>query len=230
MLSGLKRDKLKHEAIKLRRQGKTYPSIESTLGVSRSTLSGWFRDLELPKKAQKMIMARKQKNIQRARLLSVESYRIVREARKKAMKEKVRQDLSILPLTPLILEALLTMLYLGEGFKKSDTIGLGNSNPYILSAFVQLLRKIYKVSDIRLSCYLHLRADQDFEKEKKFWSKALRIPLSQFHRPQFDKRTFGKKTWKTYHGVCSVYCYESGLQKRLFALQEVLLEKILTGL
>ena len=40
----------KEEAIKLRKQGFSYNEIKNKLGVPKSTLSGWFRDILLTKK------------------------------------------------------------------------------------------------------------------------------------------------------------------------------------
>jgi transposase len=43
---------LKPKACKVRRQGISIRSIEKKLGIPRSTLSGWFRDINLSKKQQ----------------------------------------------------------------------------------------------------------------------------------------------------------------------------------
>lgn len=226
MLSGIKRDELKRKAIALRRRGDSYPMIEKKLGIGRSTLSGWFRNIKLSQRAERIILRRKQQHIKEARSLAAQAHWNNREAKKKVVEENILQDFSLLSLTVVHKEALLAMLYLGEGFKRRSTVGLGNSNPRLLSLFVRLLREIYEVSNIRLSCYVHLRADQDSAKEKRFWSKVLKIPMPQFRKSQTDKRTIGKKTWKGYHGVCIVYCHDAYIEKRLTAWQELLLEKI----
>lgn len=226
MLSGIERDKLKVRAVRLRRQGVSFPTIEKKLEVHRSTLSGWFSALKLSDSAQKIILNRKKDNLKVARVLAAKSKNLAREVKKKKVKAEVAHDFFSLPKDKTVKEALLAMLYLGEGFKRTSTIGLGNSNPRILYVFVKLLREIYQVPNSRLSCYLHLRADQNSEKEKKFWSKSLKIPLSCFRKSQIDKRTTGKKTWKNYHGVCAVYCHDAELEKHLTAWQEVLLEKL----
>lgn len=230
MLSGIKRDELKEKAIALRQQGDSFPMIEAKLGVRRSTLSGWLCNLKLSPRAEKIILTRKKDTIRAARVLAAQAHRGAREARKKVVEEKVRLEFSSLPFTSIVKEALLTMLYLGEGFKRRAEIGLGNSNPLILFAFVKLVREIYHVPISRLRCAVFLRADQDSDTEKMFWSKTLGIPLNQFHKTQFDKRTIGKETWGGYHGVCSVRCYDASIAKRLTAWQEILLEKIITGL
>ncbi|MDO8626564.1 MAG: hypothetical protein Q7K39_03895 [Candidatus Magasanikbacteria bacterium] len=165
-----------------------------------------------------------------AQNLAAKLKNLSRESKKRDDREAAMQDIEKLDFSIVLKELLLTMLYLGEGFKKiRSAVALGNSDPRILGAFVKLLRDIYKVADFRLRCYLYLRADQNPEKEKRFWSKVLKISATQFRKSQVDKRTLGKKTWKGYHGVCAVYCYDARIEKRLTVLQEVLLEKLLMG-
>jgi hypothetical protein len=149
------------------------------------------------------------------------------ERRKMVMYEAVKNDYKNYEFDVKIKELLLAMLYLGEGFKKTRShIGLGNSNPKIALLFVKFLRDIYKVDDSKFRCFLHLRMDQNPEIEKKYWSNQLNIPEIYFRKPQFDKRS-STKTWSWYHGVCSIYCYDAKIERRLVALQQVLIEKSL---
>lgn len=218
----------KKTAVELRLKGFSYPQIENRLGINRSTLSGWLSALELPKSAKEKIEKRKVKHLQRARVLAAAAHRRTREIEIKKAQAEVKKIIKSLPFGSAVREALLAMLYLAEGFKLRASIGLGNSNPGILLAFVKLLREIYQVDARKFRCYLHLRSDQDEDKEKTFWSKVLSLPLNQFRKTQFDKRTIGKKTWTGYHGVCVVYCYDAGIEKRLTAFQEFLLKKLLS--
>ncbi len=227
MLSGEIRDQLKQKAIILRKQGWSYPMIETELGVIRSTLSGWFKGLKLSTTAQEKILIRKRHHMARIRLLASASHRARGDRLRREVEKQVTNDFDSLPLGIKHKEALLAMLYLGEGFKMQSAVALGNSNWKILRSFVNLLRDIYQVPDERLRCFLYLRADQVVEKEVSFWSHSLAIPVSQFRKSQKDKRTIGKKTWKDYHGVCAVYCYDARIEKRLTAAQAWLLKNLM---
>lgn len=230
MLSGIRRDKLKKQAVALRENGESYSAIELELGVSRATLSGWLGKLSLSTQAKKIILKRKQDHLKQACQKAASEHRRIRDEEVEKIVKEVVTDFTNLKFDRLTKEMLLAMLYLGEGFKKRSVVGLGNSNPKIVSVFVELLREIYLVSDNKLRCFLYLRADQNDEKEKRYWSKMLRINVSLFRKSQKDKRTLGKKTYKGYHGVCAVYCYDASIEKRLMAFQEVLLKKLLMGL
>lgn len=227
MLVGQIRDRLKQKAVALRKKGFSYPMIGSQLGVGHSTLSGWCSKLSLSKLAEKKIFDRKKEHLVSARKLAIRALRISYIRQRQEITNKTNEELSGWPLNKIDKEALLAMLYLGEGFKKKSLVGLGNSNPDILSLYVKLLRDIYSVRDEEFRCFLYLRYDQDVEIEEVYWSKVLKIPRSQFRKANLDRRTAGKKTWEGYHGVCAVYCYNARIEKRLTAMQQGLIKKLL---
>ncbi len=218
---------LKKQAIRLRRRGNSYPMIERKLGTPRATLNSWFAGLKLSATAKQSLLKRKKKNLIIIRKKALAVLRQSRLIQEDLLSNKIKEELNSADLSPLVKEFFLCGLYLGEGFKRKSTIGFGNSNPKILAAFVTLVREIYLAEEQRFSCYLHLRYDQNENKERIFWSKQLRIPATRFRKTQFDKRTIGKKTWKSYHGVCVVYCNDARIEKRLTMLQNELLKKIM---
>ncbi len=201
--------------------------IEKELGVVRATLSGWFKGLKLSKVAERLIVDRKRRNLIEQRKKALKVLKKLRDTELEQVRLGVEKTISTISFEIATKEALLAMLYLGEGFKRKSTLGFGNSNVNILVAFIKLLREVYKVEEKRITCYLHLRYDQDSEKEKKYWSRRLGIGEDRFRKTQFDKRTIGSKTWDRYHGVCSIYCHDARLERRLSAFQALLLNKII---
>lgn len=226
-MRGVHNKDLKNKAVSLRLKGWTYPMIEKELGTPRATLSYWFDGLKLSKAAVASLLKRKIIHIESARQKALVVLRRDRAEKYSELYRQVSGDVDKIKLDNGFKELLLAMLYLGEGFKKRSCLGLGNSNPDIALMFVQLLRDIFQVEESRLRCFLHLRMDQDAEKVKKFWSKKLSIPVEQFRKTQFDKRTTNSKTWPDYHGVCTIYCYDARIEKRLTVLQKLLVKKIL---
>lgn len=227
-MQGVKNEKLKAEAIALRQKGYSYPMIEKELKVGRSTLSGWFKNLKLSEDISFLINDRKKKNLIKIRKKALAMLKKQKEKTLKEIRKKVNEDFKEVFFSNKFKELLLVMLYLGEGFKRKSTVGLGNSNPKIMAVFVKLLKEIYSVKEDNIFCSLHLRYDQDVDKETEYWSKIIGIDKSRFRKAQFDRRTIGIKTWDTYHGVCSVYFHNAKVEKRLTYLQEFLLNKIMT--
>ncbi len=224
MVQILKRD----TARKLRQQGKTYPEISKQLDVSKSTLNYWFRDLVLPPTARERLLDKKRNALVGLRVKAAAGKHKVRIENELTADSETRRLLGSLDSQPLQ-AAILGALYLGEGFKKKSFIGLGNSNSEILKLFVGLLRTLFHPEEQRFRCILYLRYDQSEEAEKGYWSEKLLISQDQFRKTQFDKRTLGKKTYPDYHGVCAVYCYDASIEKRVSALQKIILQITKTG-
>ncbi len=225
-MRGVKNLILKNQAILLRKKGLSYNEIGLKLGVGKSTLNGWFLGLKLSEKIKKSLLDRKKNNLVKLRNKALLSLKNKRDEQYKILKLEMDKSLSKVNFDKNTKEAMLAMLYLGEGFKAKSLIGLGNSNPGIMSLFVGLLRSIYKVEEEKFRIFLHLRHDQNDLLEKKYWSKLLSIPLNKFGKTQFDQRTRGSKTWPDYHGVCAVYYYDARIEKRLTILQKSIINTL----
>ncbi|MSU56353.1 MAG: hypothetical protein EXS51_03545 [Candidatus Taylorbacteria bacterium] len=92
------------------------------------------------------------------------------------------------------------MLYWCEGFKGNEkstnsTVDLANSDPKMISLFLNFLRRIYRIDEKRLRVLLYCYSDQNIPKLKAFWSGTTGIPLSQFSKPyvRHDFRIDGRK-------------------------------------
>lgn len=87
---------LREKAIQLRKRGFTYGQIKEELGLQKSTLSGWLRNLPLTKKQE----AELAKNKQNKELLRVEHYRTTRKKQWMERLQRVYEtQKKILPLT-----------------------------------------------------------------------------------------------------------------------------------
>ncbi len=216
-------------ALNLRKQGKSYGEIYKALGIPKSTLSGWFRNIKLRPKVQYILTGNRLKHLNEARKKAVlwhNQQRLTRmeEAEKQALNILSEIDLSNKP----VLELALAMLYLGEGGKTDGTC-MGNSSPIILRFFINSLKAIYDYDISKIRCDLHLRADQNPVKMKQYWSWELNLPLENFRYVSIDKRTLGRPTYPTYHGVCLLKCGNIAIQRRLVYLSQRFCENILKG-
>lgn len=210
----------KPEAIALRRKGKSIKDIEKMLGIPRSTLSGWFKSVLLTKKQQDELNKKRKQALVSARAKAVRWHNAQKSNRLEKVAHIATEVLSGIPKNVTTLELALAFLYLGEGAKTGLRTSLGSSDARIAKFFVQCLKTIYSVPTENIKCYLHLRADQNSEKMKYYWSKELKLPLSNFKKPSFDKRTVGKSTYPQYKGVCSIECGKVEIQRRLMYIAD----------
>ncbi len=220
---------LKPEAIRLRRLGTSIRDVEKILKIPRSTLSGWFKDIKLDFKQRYKLTQNRLKHLKKARELAVKWHNKEKEIRLRKAESQALEILSKLDIqNQLIQDLALAMLYLGEGSKTKSGTGMGSSDPLILKFFIHSLVKNYNVSINKIKCSLHLRADQDPEKLREYWSRELNIPLENFTSASIDQRTKGRSTYSTYNGVCVVNCGNIALQRRLVYLSRKFCEKIIS--
>jgi hypothetical protein len=210
---------LKQQAIEMRTRGNSVRMIEGSLKIPRSTLSGWFKTITLSKKYQIKLRENWLNSLKNARSQAILWHNNQKEMR---LREAENQALSILSTIDAndnsILDLALAMLYLGEGFKTRTGTGMGSSDPLILKFFIKVLISKYNIEVGKIKCALHLRADQDPIKLKRYWSKELGLPLANFNSPSIDMRTTGSPTYSTYYGVCVVQCGNIAIQRKLLFL------------
>ena len=217
---------LKATAVELRLKGNSIRDIEKSLKIPRSTLSGWLKNITLTDVQQNKLKQNWINALVKARQKAVIWHNQQKELRLRTAQEEASIVLSKINTEDTsIIELTLAMLYLGEGLKNNATV-LGNSNPLILKFFISALMKIYKLDIDKIKCELHLRADQNPLRIKKFWAKELNLPLSSFTSISIDKRTVGSPTYKTYNGVCILQCGNIAIQRRLIYLSKLFCEKL----
>lgn len=215
-------------ARKLRRAGWSYKEISSHLNVQKSTLHYWLKDISLTQKQRLRLRKNWVNALQKARERAVIWHRAEKEKRLERAEQEASASLKRLrSLDDVVVEIALAMLYLGEGSKSSDT-SLGNSNPLVLKFFLAAADCIYGLKREKIRCELYLRADQNADKMKLFWSNELSIPIENFKHIHIDARTRGSKTYAGYRGVCHLRCRNIALQRRLLALSKIFCDRVIS--
>lgn len=218
---------LKSEAIRLREKGFSIRRIEKNLGIPRSTLSGWLKEVKITQKQKNSLLQDWKDGLTKARQKAIIWHNTKKEERIKEAKKAATETLNGIDTENTnIIELALAFLYLGEGTKKSPQTALGSSNPNILKFFLSAIQKIYGLDVKELRYELYLRADQKPDEIKAFWSKALRVPTDSFKWINIDKRTKGIKTYPDYKGVCSIQCGHVAIQRKLLNLANLFSQKI----
>lgn len=218
--------KLKPSAIKFRRKGFSIGKIERNLGIPRSTLSGWFKNIKLSQKQEKKILSNWKNALVKARKKAILWHNAQKEKRLEEAKNQALKTMGFIDITDKkILELAAAILYMGEGTKKKVGTEMGSSNPLILKFFLAMLKALYNFDLKKVKCQLNLRADQSPEKMKRFWSKELGVPINNFGYVNLDKRTAGSKTYPHYKGVCHIICGNVAIQRKLVCFSEIFCKK-----
>jgi len=190
----------KQKALVMRQKGMSYSQIKEKLKVSKSTLSNWLNDMPLSEKRIKELRDNNPIRIERYR----NTMRAKKDARLEEVYKKVSKDIGIISKRDLFIAGL--FLYWGEGTKAQNSlVALTNTNPNMLIFFMKWL-KLFGVENKDLKVKLHLYSDMDIKQSLDFWSKKLKIPVSQFHKLYIKKTDLKSITYKNGFGkgTCSV--------------------------
>ena len=218
---------MKGAAIAMRKRGASFKRIEMRFGIPRSTLSGWLKPIRLNKKQKAILLSNWKKALVSSRAIAVAWHNQQKSNRLKSAESEAQAVIKKMDSQdPILLDLALSMLYMGEGFKTNVT-GMGNSDPMVLKFFIAVLSKNYNIPIKKFKCELHLRADQDPRKTRQWWSKQLKIPLSNFTSASIDRRTVGSTTYPTYKGVCIVRCGSIAIQRKLMYLSKIFCQKVI---
>ena len=195
----------------MRKKGMSYSQIKEKLNVSKSTLSGWLYDMPLSPERIRELQADSPIRIEKYR----NTMRAKREKKFAEAYQEMSKKIKKLSSRELFLTGL--FLYWAEGSKTTNAaVGLTNTNPNMLKFYIRWL-ELFGVRPDQLRVSLHLYSDMNIEKQEKYWSKELSIPLSQFRKSYIKENKFSSIT---YHngfgqGTCSVTVGSARLNEKV---------------
>lgn len=170
----------KEKAFALRKKGYSYNMISDQLGINKSTLSCWFKDL--PFVPNELVVER----IKRGPFKSGQIRHNQRVNDIIKIKKEAKQELGKISRRDLWMVGV--GLYIGEGTKAYETVQIINSNPEIIKLSIGWLIDICGVKKENITLAMHLYPDNNEEKCRKYWSKITNLPSKQFRKTQVDRR------------------------------------------
>lgn len=208
------------EAIKLRKTGRSYKEIKKELGVSRSTLSMWLRDIELTPK-QKARLFKKQELFLYAGAKSQQRKRIERTEK---IINQAKREFDGFSRNPIFLPGI--MLYWAEGNKKTESIKFSNSDPLMIKFMMRWFREICNVPEEKFRISLHIHELLSRKNVERYWSKLTGIPLKQFQKTFVKPTSLGQRRNILYNGTCVICIFDRNLFRRIQGWKTGFLEKI----
>jgi len=181
---------LKQKALEMRAKQMSYSQIKEQLGISKSTLSEWLRNVPLSKERINELRANNESRIEKFRNTMLAKQQVKRDV----AYSLVSRDIGKMNKREIFLAGF--FLYWAEGGKtKNTTVVLTNTNPVMLKFYLRWL-ELLKVPKDKIRINLHLYSDMDIKEGVKYWSKILGISESQFRKPYIKKSLFSAITYK----------------------------------
>jgi len=198
-------------ARQLRAQSWTLQAIADELGVSKSSVSLWVRDVDFvprprnrghPRNAPHPMRVEKLAQLERCRVDASEW------AQRVTGRERFAYGLA---------------LYAGEGFKTDGRgLGMANTSDAVLRFFVWWLRRFFEIDESRLRVRIYLHEGLDLVAATRYWVDALAIPERQFTKPYRAAQRGSFRHAKHVMGCPSVRYADSHLQRRVMAMIEAI--------
>lgn len=189
------RGKLREQAVarELRAQAWTLQEIADELGVAKSSVSLWVRDVDFtPRPRNGRVAQRRAPNkLQRRKQAEIEALRAEGRSRVGRLSDR---DLLIAGIA----------LYAGEGSKTDGCVGFANTSPPMVRLFCRWLRTFFDVDETRLRGRLYLHQGLNLNASTVYWSDITEIPHEQFTRPYRAVADATRRHVKHLHGCVTV--------------------------
>jgi hypothetical protein len=192
--------------------------LAQILGVSKSSISLWVRDIELSPEQRARLDARSLPK----RLAGAKTNAARGLARRRAAQRLGRQQAR--SGDPLHLAG--CMLFWAEGSRRRDGVEFVNSDPAMVAFFVQFLRSCYGVADskIRVTCNLFADHGDRLRQVEDYWLDTLGLPRTSLRKStvnRYSKYSRKKRSNKLPYGTCRISVCSTQLVQNLYgAIQE----------
>ena len=201
----------RQQARRLRRTGLPLAEIATRLGVSKSSVSLWVRDVEFEPPVRPVRGRRRDPNaLQRRKQAEIE--RLLAEGRVRIGALTEREFL-----------VAGVALYAGEGTKGDGTVRFANSDPRMIMFFCCWLRRFFEIDESRLRLCLYLHQGLDLAAAIAYWSSLTGIPPSQFGKPYRAVPDPSIRHTKHVHGCATVSYSCSATHRSIMGLVSALL-------
>jgi hypothetical protein len=208
-------------ARELRAQAWTMPEIAEHLGVSKSSVSLWTRDVEFDPSVRRSTRTDRRPRgsdhpLRRRKLAEIEAFDAIGRHRFTALSDR---ELLIAGVA----------LYAGEGAKTDGTVSMANTNPELLRFFVTWLRTCFTVDEARLRAKLYLHEGLDLERSTVFWSRVVEVPTERFGKPYRAVVDASRRHAEHEHGCATVTYACSRTHREIMGLVRALPRAALAG-
>jgi hypothetical protein len=154
----------------MRARNMTLQDIATELGVAKSSVSLWVRDVPFTPSKRRTGPQRRPHPFHEAKLAQIAQCRL----------EGIER---IGALTDAAFLAAGAALYAGEGTKRDGAVRFANSDPTMIRFFCAWLRRFFEIDEARLRARVYLHVGLDLEAATTHWSEVTGIPVDQFRKP-----------------------------------------------
>ncbi len=197
-------------ARELRARNMTLQDIATDLGVAKSSVSLWVRDVPFTPSKRRTGPQRRPHPFHEAKLAQIA-----------ALDAEGIQRLGTLGEAAFLAAG--AALYAGEGAKRDGAVNFANTDERIVGFFCAWLRTFFDIDEARLRVRVYLHEGLDLEGAEEHWSAVTGVPRCQFRRPYRAAADSSRRLTKHEFG-CVYVCYSCvATHRRIMGLIRALL-------
>ncbi|MFO7592241.1 MAG: hypothetical protein R6X23_15365 [Acidimicrobiia bacterium] len=175
----------------LRAQGVTLADIATRLGVAKSSVSVWVRDVPFTPSKRRTGARRRPHPAHDRKVREIEEC----DAEGRRLIGTLSEDAFL---------AAGVALYAGEGSKRDGCVSFANTDARMIGFFCSWLRHFFEIDESRLRVALYLHEGLDLDAATTHWSEETRVPRTQFRKPYRPVADGGFRTSKHVYGCCYI--------------------------
>lgn len=212
----------RNKAIELRKNGVAMGEIAERLGVAKSSVSYWVRDIPLTQTQRNKLNAKghsvdaiEKRRISRLRNLQTKRNEIIESAKIEA------ETLSTNPLW-----CVAVSMYWGEGGKTQNMARIANSDPAVVTLMMKFFREVCLIPEEKFRGHIHTFEHCDVGKTEEYWSVISDIDRKQFFKTYKKQSSASKKKRDTLpYGTFQIYIHDTDFFFRMMGWIEYLKNK-----
>jgi hypothetical protein len=202
-------------ARELRALAWTLQEIATELGVAKSSVSRWVRDVAFDPAARRSAVTDRRPRgsdhpLRRRKLAEI--------AR---LQQEGIDRIGVLADREFLVAGL--GLYAGDGAKGDNEVKFANTNPDLVAFFCRWLRRFFDVEESRLRVVLYLHVGLDLEAASRHWSEVTQVPRGQFRTPYRAEADASIRRTKHVNGCAHVRYGCVRTQREILALMRAVL-------
>src|SRR3989344_6767122 len=227
----IKKTEEKLNAIKLRKEGKTYSDILRVIPVAKSTLAIWLKEAKLSVPENQIFTEARRL----ASLRGGQAKRKQRIEKQQKIFSKANLEIKNISLRELFLIGII--MYWAEGAKEKEyypgsQLQFSNMDSNMIQVFLIWLFKVCKINKnmIVFNIFLHETHKARVEEVRRFWSKITFFPIENFSTIYWKRnklKTNRRNTEEKYHGVLKIKVKQSSeLVRKIAGWSDGIFEKV----
>ncbi len=212
----------KKKAIELRKKGLSYKEIQAQVNVSKGTMSGWFKFLDLTPDELRYLTSRIKERQDRGRITSTISNRNRRIAREVVVIEDAKRLFELYKGQSMFLVGI--SLYWAEGSKRTGEFQFINSDPDMIMFMSRWIKKYLGVTEDEIKKRLFIHRIPGYENIDLFWSSLLGITPNDFEKTIYKPTLYGTKKNPNYKGCLRLSIGKIYFLRLMKAWQKLLIQ------